>query len=304
MASTATPNYTQRVATLPDSSSPSSTIRIGYTDCPSNPSIGQKGTILLIHGWPQTSYQFRHVTGPFSDAGYRLIVPDYRSAGQSSKPVLGYEKSVMATELLTLIRSHLGIKEKIHVIGHDIGGMIAYAYASRHPEFVKSVVWGECPLPGTSLYEEVKSSTDVFHFVFHRVPDLPEALIAGRESIYLKHFFDKQSYNTAWIEESLDVYTRAFEQPGAMRAGINIYRAFERDAEENRKWVKENGKCKVPALALSGGEFLLAEKAEGMFREVHENVKTAVVKESGHYVAEENPGEFVKIVLDFIERVD
>lgn len=141
----------------------------------------------------------------------------------------------MAEDLHTLVQSHLVIKEKIHVIGHDIGGMIAFAYASRYPEHTRSVIWGECPLSGTSYYEQIKSTPDVFHFVFHRVPDLPEFLIAGKEREYLKHFFDKIVLNTAAITPAdLDNYV-AYSQPGAIRAGLEVYRAFEQDAEENRE---------------------------------------------------------------------
>ncbi|KAF2502180.1 alpha/beta-hydrolase, partial [Lophium mytilinum] len=262
-----------------------------------------KGTILLIHGWPQTSHQSCHVITPLTNAGYRLIIPDYRGAGQSSKPASGYNKVTMATDLHTLIRSHLSITSRIHIVGHDIGGMIAYAYATRFAEHVASVVWGECPLPGTSVYEEVKRTDDVFHFLFHRVPDLPEALVAGRERVYLKHFFDKQSFNTAWItKEALDVYASAFEQPGAMRAGFEIYRTFEQDARENREWWKKEGRCGVPALGLFGGEFLLQELAGGMMGEGHEEGKWSVrvVEGSGHYVAEEAPEGFVREVLGFV----
>jgi pimeloyl-ACP methyl ester carboxylesterase len=157
---------------------PGQHIRLNYIECllASN----RKGVILLIHGFPQTSYQFRHVINPLADAGYHIIAPDYRGAGQSEKPDLGYEKTRMAKDLRTLNRDHLKIKEKIHAVGHDIGGMIAFAYASRYPNNVASLIWGECPLPGTFAYEDIKCSLDVFHFVFRRLIDLPEFLIVGK----------------------------------------------------------------------------------------------------------------------------
>ena len=98
-------------------------IRIFYTEClPA--SGGTKGTILLIHGFPETSYQFRHVIGPLAEAGYRIIAPDYRGAGYSSKPPSGYTKDVLAQDLFKLVHDRLGVQDKIHVVGHDIGGMI------------------------------------------------------------------------------------------------------------------------------------------------------------------------------------
>ncbi|KAF2819220.1 soluble epoxide hydrolase [Ophiobolus disseminans] len=287
----------QRIATI--TTTANEQIRINYIE--SRPSTPAKGTILLIHGFPQTSYQFRHVITPLSEAGYRVIAPDYRGAGQSSKPASGYEKTQMAEDLHILLQDHLGIKEKVHVLGHDIGGMIAFAYATRYPSGVASLIWGECPLPGTTLYEEVKTLPDVFHFIFHRVPDLPEFLIAGKEREYVKHFFDKQTFNSGAISASdLEHYVLAYQQPGAIRAGLEVYRAFEKDAKRNRGWVKENGKSSVPTLVMMGKEFLLAAHGTGMASELHEDAEMLVVEESGHYIAEENPTALVKGVLKFV----
>jgi pimeloyl-ACP methyl ester carboxylesterase len=291
--------WRQCIATITTSSNEQ--LRLNYIECPSlGPS---KGTILLIHGFPQTSYQFRHVITPLSDDGYRVIVPDYRGAGQSSKPIAGYEKSQMAEDLHLLLQNHLDIRHKVHVVGHDIGGMIAFAYASRYSDDVASVIWGECPLPGTTTYDKIKGSPDVFHFVFHRVPDLPEFLIAGKEREYCKHFFDKIVYNSAAITPAdLDHYALAHEQPGAIRAALEVYRAFERDAEENKQWLKKHGKVRVPSLLMMGDKFMLAQSAESMAAEYHESARVSVIEESGHYIAEENPEAFVKGVLEFVGK--
>jgi pimeloyl-ACP methyl ester carboxylesterase len=291
--------WRQRIATITTSSNEQ--IRLNYIECSPQSLTKAKGVLLLIHGFPQTSYQFRHVITPLSDAGYRIIAPDYRGAGQSSKPLNGYQKTQMAEDLHILLRSHFDIKEKVHVVGHDIGGMIAFAYASRYPDDVASVIWGECPLPGTSCHEEVKGTPDVFHFVFHQVPDLPEFLIAGKEREYLKHFFDKIAYNSGAItSEDLEHYALAYSQPGATRAGLEVYRAFEKDAEENREWVKKHGRVKVPSLLMMGKEFMLAQSAESMANEYHEGAEVLTVEDSAHYIAEENPQGFVKGVLEFV----
>jgi len=277
--------------------------RLHYIDCSPSPGTSPKGVLLLIHGFPQTSYQFRHVIPLFADAGYRVIVPDYRGAGQSSHPAHDFRKATMADDLFALVHSYLGIQDKIHIIGHDIGGMIAHSYASRRPSHVKSLVWGECPLPGTAAYEENKIMKQQFHFVFHSVPDLPEALVTGRERLYLKHFFDKQALNTGAITSAdLDHYTLMYSQPGALRCAFAVYEAFEVDAEENRAWLQDKGKCKVPALVLSGDSSRHADEAEFMGIEMYENLEVDVVEESGHYIAEENPVAFVRKVLAFVEK--
>lgn len=98
-------------------------IRIHFVSCEPPKGVSKKGVILLIHGFPQTWYQFRHVITPLSDAGYHVIVPDYRGAGDSTKPAQAeavFTKDVMAQDLFVLIWGHLNIKEKIHVVGHDM----------------------------------------------------------------------------------------------------------------------------------------------------------------------------------------
>ncbi|OMP81730.1 Soluble epoxide hydrolase [Diplodia seriata] len=289
--------WTERIAHIDGTG-----VRIHYLDVPSQ--LPEKGVILLIHGFPQTSYQFRHVLLPLAGAGYRLIVPDYRGCGKSSRPDGAFTKSVMAADLSYLVHSHLGIRKSIHVVGHDIGGMVAHAYASRYPDYVASVIWGECPLPGTEAYEQHKvMMPQQFHFIFHRVADLPEALVAGRERLYLRHFFDKISFNARAITgDDLDRYVADYSQPGAMRCAFGVYRAFETDALENRAWLAANGKCRVPALGLSGEHSLHAKEAAGMLDEMYENVETALVCDSAHYIAEENPEDFTRQVLAFVGR--
>ncbi|EKG21383.1 Alpha/beta hydrolase fold-1 [Macrophomina phaseolina MS6] len=292
--------WVERIATIGGTG-----VRIAYIDChPPPSSLPERGTLLLIHGFPQTSYQFRHVIEPLSSAGYRVVVPDYRGAGRSSRPDGAFTKTVMAADLSYLVHSHLGIRQSVHVVGHDIGGMVAHAYASRYPDYCASVILGECPLPGTDVYEKHKMMMpQQFHFVFHRVADLPEALVAGREDIYLRHFFDKISFNAGAITQGdLDRYVADYSQPGAMRCAFGVYRAFETDALENREWLMANGKCRVPALGLSGEHSLHAKEAAWMLGEVYEDVETALVEEAAHYIAEENPEDFVRQVLAFVER--
>jgi pimeloyl-ACP methyl ester carboxylesterase len=280
-------------------------VRISYIDSGPPPTGAQKGTILLIHGFPQTSYQFRHVIKPLVNEGFRVIVPDYRGAGQSSHPAQDFRKSTMATELFSLVHDHLGITQAIHVVGHDIGGMVAHAYVTQYPGHVASVIWGECPLPGTSVYEANKVMPEQFHFVFHSVPDdLALSLVTGREKLYLNHFFSKQSFNAQAISPfDLEFYALQYSQPGALRCGFEVYRAFEEDARENREILRLKGKCTRPVLILSGAQSRHAREARKMVDEVYAGeIQVDEVKDSGHYIAEENPEGFVQAVLAFVHR--
>lgn len=235
-----------------------------------------------------------------------MIAPNYRGAGRSSKPATGFTKSTMAEDIIQLL-DVLGIRSKVHLVGHDIGGMIAWSIATRHSDRVLTVNWGECPLPGTFIHQQDRTdrAVDQFHFIFHCVRDLPEALIAGREEIYLSHFFNKLAFNTAAIgPEDLDHYARAYSQPGAMRCALEVYRAFLEDAKENREWMKAHGKCKVSAICLSGEKSAHCGQAGQMVAEVHEagTYEVATVPRAGHYLAEENPSDFVAKTVAFIAK--
>jgi pimeloyl-ACP methyl ester carboxylesterase len=280
-------------------------IRIAFLDHPPSPNNSSpKATILLLHGFPQTSYQFRHVLPLLAEEGYRCIAPDYRGAGHSSKEHTDFRKTTMAADMVALL-DELAITERVHLIGHDIGGMVAFALASRFPERVRSVCWGECPLPGTSSYRRDRSEHAVqqFHFIFHAVSDLPEALVAGRERVYVSHFLSKITYNLdAFGEADVDTYAAAYAQPGAMRCAFGVYRAFEKDAEENREWIKARGKCQVPTMILSGEFSRHLEEAHDMALEVarSEVVEQGIVEDAAHYLAEESPSGFVETVLPFL----
>lgn len=287
-------------------------IRIHYVEARPEASKAQKGTILLIHGFPETSYQFRHVMAPLAGAGYHVVAPDKTGHGFSSKPIGNvhqqepFTKKSLAKDLHRLLTEHIGVKDRVHVVGHDIGGMVAHAYACQFPDHVASVTWGECPLPGSTFYNEEKHSSALWHFDFQsHMPDIAVALVQGKEKMYLKHFYDRLTQNqAAFTPEVVDFYVQQFSAPDALRCAFLTYRAFEIDAEHNRNWREEKGKLRLKNMVLSGGDSLHAPSAEGMANEFYENVHVGIVPDSGHYLAEENPQGFVSELLKFIESHD
>ena len=272
----------------------SSTLRIHYLLSEPPDHQTPTATLLLIHGFPQTSYQYRLVLPLLASAGYRCIAPDYRGAGSSSRPASGYSKRTIAADLHTLLTSELSITTPIVLIGHDIGGMIAHAYVSQYPSTVATVIWGECPLPGSTEYESTKHGLGQWHFQFHAVGDIAEELVKGKERIYLQHFFSKLSQNPLLFEgEVLNHYVGAYSQPGALRAAFATYAAFEGDATDNRSWRATKGKVPVRSMVLSGEKSLHAKGAMSMAMEFYQNPDWDIVKGAGHYIAEENPADFV-----------
>src|SRR5919202_1447887 len=210
-------------------------------------------TVVLVHGFPQTWWEWRHVMPALVEAGFRVVAPDYRGAGHSWRPAGGYDKVTMAGDIHRLLREHLGVDGPVAVAGHDIGLMVAYAYAQAYRDEVSHLAVMDAPLPGTEVFDRLRSDPRVWHFAFHGARDVAEMLVAGREREYLQAFFDARTFNHAAIDDDdVDLYARAYSAPGAMRAGFELYRAFDQDAADTRAALARNGKLAVPVLAVGG----------------------------------------------------
>ena len=263
-------------------------------------------TMVLLHGYPQTWWEWRHILSPLVRAGWRVIAPDYRGAGSSSKPPSGYDKRTMAGDIAKLLREHLGVAGPVTMVGHDIGMMVAYAFASQYPTSVEKLVLMEAPLPGTAAYDATVASTKLnnatmWHFFFHNAQNsLAESLTAGRERLYLQHFYERLAFNqNAITEADLDLYASQYSAAGAMRAGFEVYRAFDRDAEDNRTALKKKGRLPMPVLALGGTASFYLPIAKAMLAEVAKKVTVVPIPNAGHWIAEENPEALVHELLKF-----
>ncbi|MBM3490880.1 MAG: alpha/beta hydrolase [Alphaproteobacteria bacterium] len=251
--------------------------------------------VLLVHGWPQTGAMWRKVI-PELARHYLVLAPDLRGLGDSTRPQTGYDKRTLANDLWRLLRS-LKIR-RCHAVGHDWGAPTVFALAVAHRQAVRSVVALDAPVPGDG--SEAMASGRWHHF-FHHAPDLPEALVAGREAVYLGHFFRHWGARTdVFSAEEIAEYVRAYSRPGALRAGFNLYRAMAQDARDNRRALAK-GKLKMPVLALGGPEGRGRGKlALESWQRVAENVQGGVLEGAGHWIAEEKPRELLDRLLPFL----
>src|SRR6185503_14069201 len=162
--------------------------------------------------------------------GRIVIAPDLRGSGSSEKPASGYEKKILAQDIHALVKA-LGFP-KIKIVGHDIGLMVAYAYAAQYPDEVESVVLMDAFLPGVGDWTKVWLLRDLWHFHFYG--ETPLKLVTGRERTYLEHFWnDFAADRTKSVSErDRQFYAKAYAQPGAMRAGFEVFKAFEQDAKD------------------------------------------------------------------------
>jgi pimeloyl-ACP methyl ester carboxylesterase len=175
--------------------------------------------------------------------------------------------------------------------------MVAYAYAQSYRDEVSHLVAMDAPLPGTTVFDRLRSDPRVWHFAFHGARDVPELLVAGRERQYLQTFFVARCF-VPIDDADLDIYASAYSAPGAMRAGFEVYRTFDQDAHDNRAALERNGKLTIPVLAVGGEISTSGPLVEEMMREVAEDVTGVIVPRTAHWIPEENPDALVRALIE------
>jgi len=263
--------------------------------------LGEGPPVVLLHGWPQTWYEWRHVM-PLLARSYTVIAPDLRGLGDSSRPLDGYDKRTVANDVWRLLTENLGHASFL-LVGHDWGGPTAYALAASHPEAVTKLAIIDVVIPGDG--GDFSQGGRRWHHQFHMTPDLPEALVAGRERIYLQWFYQTFAYKPGAISEAdIDEFVRTYSQPGALRAGFAYYRNLPRDAADNARQLATGFRLPMPVLAIGGGVSYPHGRGRGAdveasLRRVATNVRGAVIPDAGHFVPEENPAEVARLLLEF-----
>jgi pimeloyl-ACP methyl ester carboxylesterase len=257
--------------------------------------IGGQGPVaVLLHGYAQTSHMWRPLM-PVLAASHTVIAPDLRGAGGSARPPAGYDKKTLARDIRGLVRQ-LGYQQ-VEVVGHDIGLMVAYAYAAQYPGEVGKLGLMDAFLPGIGNWKDVWLPRDLWHFHFYG--ETPLALVKGRERTYFEHFWnDFAADRTKSIPEAdRRLYAAAYARAGGMRAGFEYFRAFEQDAKDFA--ALSATKLSMPVLVLTG------EKASGTFlieqaRIVATTVSGTVVRGSGHWLMEEATEQVVPALVGFL----
>lgn len=253
---------------------------------------GQGEPLVLLHGWPVTSYAWRKALPLLADR-YAVIAPDMPGFADSPPTPAGYEKHGIARILRGLVRQ-LGWS-RVDLVGHDMGGAVAYAYAAQYRDEVRRLVLAEAMLPGFGV-EDLKA-VPAWHMGFAMAPGLPEALTAGREREFLDYFYRRGTRSPGAVAAAdLDEYVRAYSLPGRMAAGFEYYRAFPRDAEWNR--AQARNKLAMPVLAVGAGHG--ARTGAALFRPVASDVREIMVPNSGHHVPDDCPAELAAALRAFL----
>ncbi|MDN3029023.1 alpha/beta hydrolase [Streptomyces sp. S.PB5] len=264
--------------------------------------IGGHGpTLLLIHGYPQTWYEW-HGIMPALAEHYTVIAPDLPGAGHSDTPASGYDKKTMAAKLHALLAS-LGKDHDVNVVGHDIGTMVAYAYAAQYPHNVRKLVLSEAPIPDQGIYRFPSLTADgpgVWNFGFFSLQTgLPESLIRGRELTWTSGFMRGLAvHKDALTPHDLQVFASYLRDPARLEASFAWFRTFPQDIADNARFQKKPLSMPVLAIGASGS---LGTSVAKQVRHYATHVTPAVVPDSGHWIYEEHPEEMTDLLLHFLE---
>ena len=259
---------------------------------------GQGPALVLLHGWPQTWWAWHRVLPALAEH-FTVIAVDLPGLGDSSRPQTGYDTDSVARSIHALVTG-LG-HEEIHLVGHDWGGAVAYAYAAQFRDVVRRLVVIEMLVPGFGWDDILQPSPAgwVWHIAFHAVPDVPEMLTTGREREYMSLFLRTMGAfdTTAVTDDDIDEYVRGYTAPGAGRAAFQYYRAWFDDVRLNEAHASHP--LEMPVLAI-GGAFSSGPLPELSLREVANDVVGVVIDRCGHWIASERPEELTATLLDFL----
>src|SRR5438105_13419680 len=255
---------------------------------------GTGAVVVLIHGYDENSDSWAPLVAALMK-DHTVVVPDLRGIGKSSKPTGGYDKKTEAKDIRAVVTA-LGF-DRTSVVAHDIGNMVAYAYAAMYPDKVDRLVVMDAPIPGIEPWNTILLNPGVWHFNFHG-PDA-ERLVAGRERIYFDRIWNDFTGDPSEPDEATrNFFTATYAQPGGMRAGFAQFTAFSADASDNKGC--EQVKLTMPVLAV-GGEKSFGALQAVIMRHVAVNVQEEVVAGSGHWLMEERPAYTVALIRKFLD---
>lgn len=255
---------------------------------------GHGPAVVLLHGFADTGDMWAPLADALS-ADHTVIVPDLRGMGLSAVADRGFEKWSQAKDVADVLEAlHVA---RADIVGHDIGNMVAFAFAERYPELTTRLVMMDAPVPGVGPWDDILKSPLLWHFRFGG-PDM-ERLVAGRERIYLDRFWNDFAANPAKFDEASRAhYAELYSAPGRMHAGFGQFAAFDQDVIDDRAAVAR-GRLQMPVLAI-GGDHSLGPTMAHIMRFAADNVREVVIRDAGHWLMEEQPGATVAAIADFL----
>ena len=257
--------------------------------------VGGSGPpVLLLHGYAETSRMWKPLATMLASR-FTVIAPDLPGIGDSSIPTAGIDMKTSAERIHTAVRAISD--QKVRVVGHDIGLMVAYAYAAMYPQEVEKLALMDAFLPGVGGWEAVYNNPGIWHFRFYGAT--PEALVKGRERIYFEHFWNNFAADKTRSIPETDrrAYTQAYAHPGRMAAGFAYFASFPKTAVDFADLAKI--KLAMPVLSI-GGDKSLGEALGAQAKLVATDATVVILKDTGHWILEERPEETISALSRFL----
>ena len=262
-----------------------------------NVRVGGSGSaVVLIHGFGETGDMWSPLAAELAK-DHTVVVPDLRGMGLSSHPAGGYDKWTQADDIRAVLNK-LGI-DHADIVAHDIGTMVAYAYAARYPNKTTRLVIIDSPIPGIPPWNQIVRLPALWHFNFGG-PDA-ERLVSGRERIYLDRFWNEFAGDPSKIDEATRRhYATIYARPGAMHSAFAQFLAIgQKDEADNLKAMET--KLTMPVLAI-GAEKAFGANVAIVMRNAATNVQEVIVPNAGHWLMEEAPAATMAAVQDFLAK--
>jgi pimeloyl-ACP methyl ester carboxylesterase len=254
---------------------------------------GEGPAVILIHGFPQDWFEYRAIM-PRLAKQFTVIAVDLRGVGGSTAAPGGYDAVNMAEDVHQLAEA-LKLK-RIYIVGHDIGGMVAYAFVRRYPEATRGAMILDVPLPGIEGWDEIQGDPSIWHVRFMQVPGLPEKLVTGRSADYLDYFFNFAKFSQSEKKH----YVKAYSSAAQLHAAFEMYRAFPANAQFN---AAQRGPNDVPIYFGAGERSpfakLVPKFAEGLRTNGCTHVETGLIPGAVHYVVEDKPEAVADLIAQY-----
>lgn len=256
---------------------------------------GTGSPVVLLHGMAESALMWEPAMKALSSK-YTFIVPDLRGGGLSEAPETGYTKVQMAADVKALL-DHYGIK-KADIVGHDIGLMVAYAFAAKYPETTNKLVVMDAFVPGVGPGEAIYNSPDIWHFRFHG--EFAEKMVKGREKLYLDSLWTRFSADPKkYPEAKKNYYAKQYAAPGHMKAAMAWFTAFPQDAKDNQELSKKQ--LTMPVLSI-GGEKAMGEPLAATMKIVAPHAQGITLKDTGHWLMDEAPAQTIEALDKFLKE--
>ena len=264
---------------------------------------GSGTTVVLLSGWPETAEAYSEIIPQVAE-NYQVLALDPPGLGGSDPAQGGYDTANTARTLAKAVKTFT--PGRVHLVGHDVGGWIAYAWAAQFPEQIQSLTLLDTAVPGTGAPQtfplQPELNVKLWQFCFNTLPDLPEILTAGRERELFDWLFKQKSEQLDRIPQSnRDRYVEAYARPGAMSRGFAYYRAVAESSKQNKEFSKT--KLPMPVLAW-GGESGVGDRLKIALELLALQVEGGTIKDCGHYVMEEQPEVVGQELLRFFKKVE